>query len=460
MADFLVGIDLGTTRVKAGLVRSDFSLMSVESAPTPWRATHDGPVVDVAELGTLAIDVAGRCATAAVNDNDRIVGIGVTGMAETGALLDEAGDPLAPGYAWHHSVGDAERVQDALGRDTFMRRTGHGCDLAPSIIKLDHLRNGGHVFSPGQRWLNLPEYLTWRLTGQAACEFSLSGRTGLFDLIGRRWWGDALDFLGAGEWLMPGEPVAAGVAVGAIGDNLPASLRGAVVTTAGHDHPVAALAVDQFHPGSLCLSLGTSEAQVRVVAPTLSHDAVLELARLGVTVDWHPLGDRWYVLGTLPTGLTLERLARLVGCASTSERLRLSREAMQAPPPIGAELSDVTLDGFSVVGITSGDDRASLWRRAVEQLLDRSAEASDAVSAILGPPTSQVVLGGWTHDPLIRRERERMGQRPLHGTPDEPGIVGAAMLAAKAAGMPHPLDDDASARHPFEESTHQGEAKS
>lgn len=442
MTDLLIGIDVGTTRVKAGLVSADFSTLHVTSAVTPWHTTHDGPVVDVAELGDLVLGVADRCARQAVDRGNRIAGIGITGMAETGALLDESGAPLAPGFAWHHTLGDADLVQDALGRENFMRTTGHGCDLAPSIVKLDHLRRSGHTFRPGQRWLNIPEYLTWRLTGQAACELSLSGRTGLFNLTGRRWWDEALAFLGAGEWLMPGDPIPAGTAVGRVGSELPETLAGAVVTTAGHDHPVAALSVGQYHPGTLCLSLGTSEAQVRIVEPTLSTDDVLALAQLGVTVDWHPLGDRWYVLGTLPTGLTLERLALLVGCRTTDERLELSREAMDASPPTGARVTDVTLDGFSITGITTGDDRPSLWRHAVEQLLVASGRARDDVSAIIGPPSPQVVLGGWSHDPLIRRERERMGQRPLDGTPREPGIVGAAMLAAKAAGMQHPLRPD------------------
>lgn len=439
MTDVLMGIDVGTTRIKAGLVSGDFTLLSVESARTPWHTTADGPVVEVSELGDLALDVANRCALQAHARGDRIVGIGITGMAETGALLDGSGEPMAPGFAWHHTLGDADHVQEALGPANFMRTTGHGCGLAPSIIKLDHLRTRGHVFAPGQRWLNIPEYLTWRLTGIAACELSLSGRTGLFNLTRRRWWDEGLAFLGAGEWLMPGDPVPAGTAVGTVGAEGPGALRGAVVTTAGHDHPVAALSVGQYRQGSLCLSLGTSEAQIRIVEPTLSPEKVMSLALLGVTVDWHPLGDRWYVLGTLPTGLTLERLAHLVGCTTTEQRMELSRQAMSAPLPSGARLRDVSLDSFSIVNITTGDSRPSLWRNAVEQLLAVSARARDDVSGIIGPPTSQVALGGWTHDPLIRRERERLGQKPLDGTPVEPGIVGAAMLAAKAADMPHPF---------------------
>lgn len=439
MRDLLIGIDIGTTRIKAGLVTTDYDLELVEFTPTPWRTTREGPTVDVAQIGDLALEMADRCARIAVERGARVVGIGTTGMAETGALLDKDRSPLAPGFAWHHTLGDADRVQDALGRERFMRTTGHGCDLAPSIIKLDHLRAGGHRFEPGQRWLNLPEYVTWRLTGEEACELSLSGRTGLYDLLGRCWWPAALDYLGAGEWLLPGQPVPAGTAIGTVRHDVSPALAGAVVTTAGHDHPVAALSIGEFQPGSLCLSLGTSEAQIRIVEPTLTGDEVLALVRLGVTVDWHPLGDRWYVLGTLPTGLTLERLARVLGCATTEQRLALSLAAMEADRPVGARLADVELDSFSILGITTGDRRESLWRGAVDQLLDQSAHFRDRVSAIVGPPTGQVVVGGWTHDPLIRRERARLRQSSLKGTPGEPGIVGAAMTAAQAAGLRYPL---------------------
>ena len=38
----------------------------------------------------------------------RVVGVGVTGMAETGALLDSGGAVVTPGIAWHDRRGEQE----------------------------------------------------------------------------------------------------------------------------------------------------------------------------------------------------------------------------------------------------------------------------------------------------------------------------------------------------------------
>lgn len=438
-----MGIDIGTTRIKAGLVDERGALRHVWSAPTPWRhesgTENGGDTVHVTELGDVALHLATLAAEHATEAGDRVAAIGATGMAETGALLGTDGRPLYPGFAWHHSLGDPARVLAALGADAFARTTGHSFVLAPSIVKLDYLRHEGHTFRPGQTWLNIPEYVTWRLTGVAAAEISLAGRTGLFELAARRWWSAALEFLGAGDWLMPGEPLTAGAAVGTVQRQAVDAAAGAVVTTAGHDHPVAALAIGRYQPGDLCLSLGTSEAQIRIVTPDLGVEKIVDLVNLGVTVDWHPLGEAWYVLGSLPTGLTLERLALLLGHDTTARRLELSRAALQASATTGAHLEDVTLDGFSIAGVRSGDRPAGLWRRAAEQLIADSAALTADVSRVIGPPDRQVIFGGWRHDPLIDTLRRELGQTPAAETPDEPGIVGAAIAAARAAGLPSPL---------------------
>lgn len=433
MSDVYLGIDIGTTRVKAGVVTDDAHLLHVEATPTPWHQTDEGPIVDVVELGDTALAVATRSGAWAREQGHRVVGIGTTGMAETGALLDPDGRPLAPGFAWHHTLGDAEAVQNALGRERFASVTGHGCDLAPSLIKLDYLRHRGHTFDGHQTWLNIPEYVTYRLTGVRACEFSLSGRTGLFDLTHRDWWDDALAFLGADRSLLPGRPVAAGTPVGTVDAAHSTELAGAVVTTAGHDHPVAAFGVGVHEPGTLALSLGTSEAHVRIVEPTLDADAIGRVVELGATADWHPLGDRWYVLSTLPTDITLERLGRLLGCRSTAERAALSEAALASDAVGTARLADVALDRLSLVDLTDADTPTTVWRMAASTLLERSGQHIDQMSDIVGRPTSTVMFGGWTHDPLVRTLRTAMGQRLIEGAPLEPGIVGAALLAQRAS---------------------------
>lgn len=447
-----LGIDMGTTRIKAEVVGLDSAELHCTEALTPWRQGVDGQQCDLFELADLAISVAASAADWAEASGYRVLAIGVTGMAETGALLDAKSRPLAPAFAWHHTLGDPARVQEALGRQNFITTTGRDCSISPSIIKLDMLRTRGHRFARGQRWLNIPDYLAFRLCGVQAAEMSTSSRTGLVDIAARCWWDEALSFLGAGAWLLPGDLIPGGTLLGPTLSTLPASLRQAMVATGGHDHPVGALAAGVRTSGTLGLSLGTAEAQVRIVTPDLSPSEVARVVQGGGTVDWHPLGDWWTILGALPTGITLTRLATLLGCTTVQDRMALSRAALDCPDP-GPELhlGSVTYDSFDLRGITDTALRPSVWRRAVEDLVRDSSALMGRMDAVIGPPSHAAMFGGWLNDPLIAQLRvAQLGPDAAVAGVLEPGSVGAAMLAASAAGE----INDVQASTPHDSSEH------
>ena len=432
MTDVAIGIDVGTTRVKASVVSAGRRELRCFSAPTPWQSVEGQLQVDLGELGDVALRLAGEAAAWGRDAGHAVAGVASTGMAETGALLGADGAVLAPGFAWHHTLGDAGRVEAALG--DFIAVAGRSCTLAPSIVKLDHLRTTGHRFRPGQTWLNVPDYVAWRLCGVRAAEMSTSSRTGLVDILGKRWWVDALEFLDAGLWLVPDELLPCGVRLGEAAGDVPDSLRGVAVCTGGHDHPTAALSVGGEQVGTLDMSLGTAEAQLRIVAPPLSRDQVVALVGAGASVDLHPLGDRLTVLSALPTGMTLERLATVLGACDLESRRALSQEAL-ACEPARVRLANVTLDDFGIEGISDGATRAGLWRAAAEQLVADSVATTASAEAILGPPRQIKTFGGWIKDPLVAALRAPLGQRAQPDEPEEPGAMGAALMALKGAGV-------------------------
>jgi len=426
-----IGIDVGTTRVKASVVSDDRQELRCFSAITPWRSVDGQLQVDLTELGDVALGLAGDAARWSQDAGHEIAGIASTGMAETGALLDADGTVIAPGFAWHHTLGNAARVREALS--DFDMIAGRSCTLAPSIVKLDHLRANGHRYAPGQTWLNVPDYMAWRLCGVRAAECSTSSRTGLVDILNKRWWSDALEFLGAGPWLVPDELLPTGTLLGTASGDIPTALRGVPVSTGGHDHPMAALSVGGQEPGTLDMSLGTAEAQLRIVAPPLTGDQIRALVNAGASVDIHPFGDRFTVLSALPTGMTLERLATMLGACDRESRQALSAQALTSQPaPI--RLHDVTLDDFGIAGISDGVTRAGVWRAAAEQLITDSAAATAKVEAILGPPTCVKTFGGWIKDALVAHLRDQLGQRAYLDEPSEPGAMGAALMALARAG--------------------------
>ncbi len=432
MTGLFVGIDVGTTRLKAVAVDGRGQVRGEAGRITPWRRTDGAAEVDPAALALLALRVAVEAAS--VDPESRVRAIGVTGMAETGVLVDGRDRPLAPAIAWYDPRGDVDTIARELGADLFETTTGLPLNAVPSLAKLLWLRRNRPGTAGAVRFYSLEEWIVRQLGGEPVAELSLACRTGLVELARARPWAEAADLLG---WppLLP-EPVLAGTPAGhADGPGVPAALRGAVLTVAGHDHQVAAYAVGAAIDGALLDSLGSAEGLVRTVRAPLAPERVAALTAEGITVGWGVVAGHLCILSGLPTGLTLNRIAAMLGATTGAERAALGEAAVAAPaehPTL--RLVDVRGERFGIAGITDGVTPGLLWRTAVDGLVAESARVLARIEALTGPHREVVVAGGWLCDPALLAAKRR--QYPAMRTTGvaEPGAYGAALMAAAAAG--------------------------
>jgi sugar (pentulose or hexulose) kinase len=134
-----MGVDVGTTRIKAVVVDRDGGTVASASRPTPWRYDGAGTEMDAAQLAAVAREVTGRAgedAVVALGAGTRIAAIGVTGMGEAGVLTAQDGRPLAPIRAWHDGRGDVDRVRAEIGDAAFRRAVGMPLNAQPSLPKI------------------------------------------------------------------------------------------------------------------------------------------------------------------------------------------------------------------------------------------------------------------------------------------------------------------------------------
>ena len=435
MTDLLLGIDVGTSACKAALVDREGVERAHGQSDTPWQRTPTGAEIECEALFEAAVGAA-HAALAGAPDG-RVRAIGVTSMAETGALLDGAGRPLAPAIAWHDARGDdeARRLAEELGAESFAESTGLPATPLCSLAKLRWLAEHRPATRTAARWLNVAEWVVRRLGGEDVAELSLASRTGLLDLSPRAPFTDALAWAGLPGDLLP-DLVTAGTPAGTVSaPELPAC-HGAVLTVAGHDHLAAGIGVGVVAPGDVLDSCGTAEALVRVVAPPLNGEQVRQSVAGGVTVGWHLAAGRQALLGSLWSGLALQEVLAELGIAE-GDRAKLSSQARAADPsPLGLELH--SLDRRAPQ-LPTGVSPERIWRGAIDAVGAEVEAVLAHIETVAGPRRKVVVVGGWARDEAVLASKLSLGT--VEAPPvAEAGARGAALLGGVAAGLFESVD--------------------
>lgn len=433
MSDLAVlGVDVGTTSAKAAAFDLDGRILAEGSVPTRWDVGPGGET-DI-DADALADDVIGLLAKVASECGSTVVGIGITGMAETGVIVDAHGRPRHKAFAWFDQRG-AEELQ-ALPqqvRDEFSGVTGLALKAECSLSKVLWLRSQGFEIGADEVWLNAQEYIGFRLTSVMATEPSLASRTAFWDQSGEPW-SAALDLLGAtGNFIPPF--VNAGTSLGPVTDAVPRVLHGAAVTVTGHDHVVGAVGSGAVAANQLFNSCGTADVLVRTVPWELSVDERARLVAGGLSTGRHVLPGRVAVLGATRFGLVLERVLAMLGFDERDERARLM-DAWQ--PDSGADsVVTVSEPGGWINEVTvSLHDRCGP-EQVVAAAIDYGLMSMRSPVATLESVTGSAGLvtagGGWAQIDGVLRAKASLFTGLERSSVVEPGVRGAAAFAGIAA---------------------------
>ena len=434
-----VGLDIGTTSSKAVVYDDTGQSLGSSRRSTVWHQDADGTEIDANQLRDGAIDTLAE-AVQRLPGSITIAGVGITSMGETGVLVDHAGRPIAPAIAWHDRRDDVEvaELRRDLGADAFAVQAGKPLRGQFSITKHRWLTRHDSQVASAVRRFNVAEWVALGLGADEACDRSLACRTGWFDISANRWWDEALSWSGASATLMP-PLVQSGEAIGRVtADRAPYALSGAVVALAGHDHQAAALGVGALLPGDELDSSGTAEALVRSILPELGPTQLLDLARAGITTDLSIQPHRWSLLGGTEGGLAMRRVLDLLGVTDTG-LADLDRQAL-ATTSGRITVHGIGTAGLCVEGIGDRVGPGDLWRAVVERATAEAVRLHDAMSAVTGPHNRIIATGGWCHSAMVMRAKHEGFGDVLVASASEAGTLGAATIAARAAGHLDPHD--------------------
>ena len=445
----LVGADVGTTNIKVVAFDSSGQPVAHASTPTPTHYPRPGRAhYDPEELWRSFV-MAVRRVTDGMDDASRIAGIAVASMGEAAVPLDADGQPTHNIIAWFdgRAQPQAERLDHAFGRDHLFGVTGLSLQPIFGLCKLLWLKeNEPEAFGRTASWLNVADYIAFRLSGASATDYSLASRTLALDLHRLRWAQELLYEANISPSLFaplrPSGSLLGGVTPeAAAATGLPRSVK---VAVGGHDHVCGALAVGVTEPGTMLNSLGTAEAIFLPLEHPLTDS---EVGHQGYTQGAHVAGQYYVFGGQYTSGASVEWFRSALGNRASYETL--IAEAEKVPPgSLGVfflphlRLANPPYDDprsrGAFVGLSTDVKRGDLFRAVLEGLAFDSRNSLEPLLVHSGVEKLRVIyaIGGGTQNRLLMRIKATvLNQTVTVVGVEEATSLGAAILGGIGAGV-------------------------
>jgi xylulokinase len=443
-----LGIDLGTSGVKAVLINTEGDLLDQASAPLSivnpqplWSEQDPQAWWDAAGQAVAALRVA--------HDLKAVRGIGLSGQMHGAVLLDEADRVLRPAMLWNDGRSGAECGVLEAAEPRSRAITGNLAMPGFTAPKLLWVRDHEpDIFAATRRVLLPKDWLRLKLTGDAVAEMSDASGTLWLDVGKRRWSPEMLAATGLTESHMP--RLIEGTEIS--GQLKPEAARawgltpGIIVAGGAGDNAAGAAGIGCIAPGQAFVSLGTSGVVFIADADFLPGSA----AR-GVHAFCHCLPATWHRMSViLSAAASLSWVTRATGAADEAALLSEVAQADVKKTDIkrtgtGARGGLVFLPYLSgertphndpaasgvFFGLTGSTTRADLGRAVLEGVAFALADGLDGLEADGPPIGSLTALGGGARSAFWLGILAAVFNRSLISV--RGGDVGPALGAAKLA---------------------------
>jgi len=256
----LLGLDLGTTNVKALVATKSGEIVSSGSAPVKIEHLPDGGVEqDIEDIYSATLSAISGALEHV--DVSKIEAIAVSSQGGAMQLQSPEGRPLGRVVSWLDSRGRAydEKITSELGRDWFVRHTGHG-HSATGIGQLLRVQGAGGDLPADFRVGFVGDVIVSRLCGRAAHDRTSLSLAMLYNPSLDEPDPDLLDRLGLSPDRLP-DILPAISPAGPLRDEVARRTSlppGIPVSPAVHDQYAAALGCGAVRPGDVMFGAGTA----------------------------------------------------------------------------------------------------------------------------------------------------------------------------------------------------------
>ncbi len=437
-----LGIDVGTTAVKALLLDAEARVVAEAVQPHDLRSPHPGWAEEDPADWWRGV----RHALAALfreHDPGEVAAVAVSGMVPALVLLDRAGGVLRPSIQ-QNDARHTEEIRwfaERFPEEELFAHTGATWNaqvIPPKLLWIK--RHEPEVFARIHRLSGSYEYVTWLLGGRGPeyLEANWALESALWSERERRWLGEVLALVGLDEGVL--RPVRfPNEVVGEVRSGEVPLRPGTPLTAGSADHIAAALAAGLLEEGEAVLKFGGA-GDFLYVAP--GFHPLRELF-----IDYHDVPGRFVVNGCMATSGSLVKWFRqrfapdrtYAELDAEAERVPAGSEGVVLLPYFLGEktpIHDPHARG-TVLGLTLSHTTAHLYRAILEGVAYAFRHHVEVLTARGYPIHRFYVMDGGARSPLWRRITASVLGAPVYHleTGSAGSAYGTAFLAGVVAGL-------------------------
>ena len=391
-----IGLDLGTSSLKAILIDADQTVMAEHAVPLSVTRPHDGWSEQAPSQWVAATQIAFK-ALAGKADLSGVRGIGLSGHMHGATLLDASDQVLRPCILWNDTR--ASREAEELDADPqFRAKSGNIVFPGFTAPKVSWVKNNEpEVFAQIAKVLLPKDYLRLFLIGDHVAEMSDAAGTSWLDVGKRDWDAALLSATGLTKNQMP-RLVEGSEISGTLRDELAEAWglpKGVVVAGGGGDNAASAIGAGVVNAGDAFVSLGTSGVLFA------ASDAYQPDAASAVHTFCHAVPNMWHQMGVILAATdALQWLSKITG--KTAAELTQDLGPLQAPsrtlflPYLGGERTphnNTDMRG-QFLHLDHSTDVQSMTRAVLEGVAFAFADCHDALLSTGTVIERAIAMGG------------------------------------------------------------------
>lgn len=433
-----IGVDLGSTNLKAALYDENMILVDIQSLPVTYIRENGFVEFDGNAYVESLLQLLGKL----VRDNGVVCKcqIALTGQAESLAVVDGEGKLLMNVISWmdERSTEECAELAKLFSPALCEEITGQQAVLPtwPATKILWLKRHRPEIFEKAACYMLLKDYVVYRLTGIKAADMSIATFSFYFDIYNRVYWADMLSAIGITEEKLPPlqeSCTRAGSLLPEVAEKIGVQ---AGVNIGTLDHFAGMIGTGNVAQGGITLSTGTVMALACMASEKTGKHS-------GIAMHYGFLPDTHIMLPVAESGgVSLEWFKKT--CMGSVDYDTMNRELSQRGD---SELLFLPYLVGTNAPEFDGDATGVFWGlRQEHDCIDMAGAVMEGVSFVLRKnidymrqngvqPTAIVATGGGAKSPVWCQMQADITGLPVQIPAEkEAACLGAAMIAAVSAG--------------------------